>query len=176
MSLPDRPNEGASTGTGAYPLSANSLDSLVRYTPSAAGTSLVSAVDLPAGALLTRITTSSPAPAKRWSTVQTGRDSHMELNSALLYMNHSCAPAVELDVARGEVRVSRKGQGIKEGDPVTFFYPSTEWDFAAPFSCLCGSEGCVGEVRGAKFIAREEMGRWWFNEHIVELARERDGR
>jgi len=98
----------------------------------------------------------------------------MELNSALLYMNHSCAPSLEVDVKDMVVRVSRH-RDLKQGDELTFFYPSTEWDFAGPFECLCAEKGCVGSVRGAKHITGQEKGKWWFNEHIKEMMRERDG-
>lgn len=47
---------------------------------------------------------------------------------------------------RWEVRVSEDGEGLKEGDELTFFYPSTEWSMAQPFDCLC-----KGVMKGRKW-------------------------
>ena len=74
-----------------------------------------------------------------------------------------------------EVRVARDRE-LKEGDDLTFFYPSTEWKFDRPFECLCGAgkDVCVGRVEGAEGIDGEMPGRWFINEHILALAGERD--
>ena len=160
---------------GAYPLTTNSLQTLVAYTERPTGVALVSKVSLPAGSLFTPITTATSVSSPIWSTVQTGRDSHIELNSALLYMNHSCAPSLEVDTQKMEVRVARDRE-LKEGDDLTVFYPSTEWKFDRPFDCLCG-EGkgvCVGAVSGAEGIDGGQLGRWFVNGHILGLAEERD--
>ncbi|GAB7357785.1 hypothetical protein MBLNU459_g0432t1 [Dothideomycetes sp. NU459] len=173
----DAPPPANSKGEGAYPLTANNLTSLVSYNGHPAGISIVSRVALPAGAVFTPITTATPAPAKRWSSVQTGADPdrHIELNSALLYMNHSCAPSLEVDATRMEVRVAR-GRDLAVGDDLTFFYPSTEWEFSRPFECLCGAgEGvCVGRVEGAKAFSEAELERWFVNEHILAMVKARD--
>jgi len=174
MTVPSTPGIKSANGDGAYPLTVNDLSSLVSYNENPAGVSINSRVSLPRGSLFTRITTSTPAFPKRWSTVQTSKDTHLELNSALLYMNHSCNPLLEVDVKEMVVRVSRE-RDLKAGDDLTFFYPSTEWEFDAPFECLCAEKGCLGKVRGAKFIEGKDAQRWWFNEHIQELMKERDG-
>lgn len=36
----------------------------------------------------------TPASTATYATVQTGRDSHLNLNSDLLYINHSCEPSL----------------------------------------------------------------------------------
>lgn len=111
-----------------YPLSANSLEELVSYVPSAEEPySIISKVALPAGSVLTPITSATKTPIKAYSSVQVSKVEHIELNSALLYMNHSCDPSVELDTTRMEVRVSGS-RDLKVGDHITFFYPSSEWD------------------------------------------------
>ncbi|PSK55868.1 hypothetical protein C1H76_1223 [Elsinoe australis] len=170
-SAPTDPSVAQQTPQGAYPLSMNDLSSLVSYHAHPAGLSIRSLVSLPAGSVFAKITTSTPTNTKRWSTVQTSRDTHIELNSALLYMNHSCNPSLEIDVKSMEVKVARGGD-VSKGDELSFFYPSTEWEFDNPFKCLCGSKGCLGEVKGAKYIKEEELGRWFVNEHILELKRE----
>ncbi|KAE8824123.1 hypothetical protein PTNB73_09082 [Pyrenophora teres f. teres] len=124
------------------------------------------------GALFARITNPTPATVA-YSSVQASRDLHIELNSDLVYINHSCAPSLVFDMARWEIRVSDKGEGLKEGDELTFFYPSTEWDMAQPFDCLCKKKECVGRVAGARDMDESVLGRYWLNAHVEELLEER---
>lgn len=98
----------------------------VNRSAKAFGSGAYSRIDLPAGALFAKINTATPG-RKAYTTVQTGPDSHIELNSDLVYCNHSCAPSLVFDMARMEVRVVGD-RPLKNGDALTFFYPSTEWD------------------------------------------------
>lgn len=50
-----------------------------------------SLVDLPAGALFARITGVTATTPPSYSTTQAGRDLHLELNSNIHFVNHSCA-------------------------------------------------------------------------------------
>lgn len=38
-----------------------------------------------------------------------------------------------------------------------------------PFECTCGSERCVGVVRGARWLNKDVLERYWLNDHIREL-------
>src|SRR6266511_1190557 len=101
----------------------------------------VSAVSLRPGALFTHITTATPAP-KTYTSVQVSQNTHMELNSDLRYVNHSCVPNLVWDLAKMEIRVAGKedggdGHGLREGEELSFFYPSSEWDFEQGFECKC---------------------------------------
>lgn len=40
---------------------------------------------------------------------------------------------------------------------MTFAYFSTEWFMDQPFNCLCGSAKCIGEITGAKSIAKKVL-------------------
>jgi len=131
----------------------------------------VSLVDLEAGALFTKIDTATPAPKSAYSTVQTGKDSHIELNSDLLYCNHSCDPNLVFDMSKMEVRVI-DNRPLKKGDPLTFFYPSTEWDMAQTFECACGSKKCLGMISGAKHMKRDDLRRYWLNPYIEDMLQE----
>ncbi|KAK4503523.1 hypothetical protein PRZ48_004438 [Zasmidium cellare] len=152
----------------AYDLKINSLQNLVSFVNTPAGLCVVSKVSLPAGAHFAYITSHEPQPSPIWKTIQTSATTHTDPQSALLYMNHSCAPSLEvhtfspdpatgkypqsppggnrngeiLDVGphglAGEVRVARD-KGISPGDALTFFYPSTEWAMDRGFECLCGA-------------------------------------
>ena len=82
-----------------------------------------SLVSLPAGSLFARLTgLTSGGPAK-YSSVQAGRNLHVELNSNLLYVNHGCAPSLEFDMEHMEVRVARD-RDLKKGDLLTFYASS----------------------------------------------------
>ncbi|KAH6628997.1 hypothetical protein C7974DRAFT_178584 [Boeremia exigua] len=135
-----------------------------------------SLVNLPAGAIFARITT--PTPAKvAYSSVQAGKNLHIELNSDLVYINHSCAPTLIFDMARWEVRVNPDlERGLKEGDELTFFYPSTEWSMAQPFDCLCKSSECKKVIKGAKDTSLSDLDEYWLSDHIKELLHERDAK
>jgi len=115
---------------------------------------------------------------KAYSSVQygTGPHDHLELNSDLLFMNHSCDPSVQLLLPRGRPDqwcLKTGPRGLKEGQAVTFFYPSTEWDMAQGFQCSCGSEKCLGDIRGAKYLSLEQLeDRGEVNEHIRRLKQE----
>lgn len=112
---------------------------------------------------------------KAYTSVQTGANSHIELNSDLVYCNHSCNPSLNFDMGKMEVRVV-DDRDLKVGDQLTFFYPSSEWDMDQPFQCNCGAgEGvCKGVIDGAKKMDRKDLEGYWLNDHIKELLQERD--
>ncbi|CAK3952804.1 Hypothetical predicted protein [Lecanosticta acicola] len=189
-----------------YDLTVNDLEKLVSLVHTPAGLCVVSNVSRPAGAHFAYITRHVPRAAPTWKTIQTSTTTHTDPTSALLYMNHACQPSLEVhtfapdpatgtyplsppagnrngeildvDPARGlagEVTVARD-RGLEPGDPLTFFYPSTEWKFDRPFDCLCGAppDVCLGTVQGASVLSRKDLDRWFFNEHIWQLADKRD--
>jgi len=98
-------------------------------------------------------------------TVQIGQTLHTEV-AHLSALNHSCDPNVILDTERMFV-IARKH--ITAGDELTFFYPSTEWEMAAPFICLCGATNCIHVVAGARFLPLSTLERHYLNRHIREL-------
>ncbi|KAL2870716.1 uncharacterized protein BJX67DRAFT_378047 [Aspergillus lucknowensis] len=133
----------------------------------------VSEISLPAGAVFAKITTATPGP-KAYTSVQTGRDTHIELNSDLVFCNHSCTPSLNFDMHKMEVRVV-DDRPLHVGDALTFFYPSSEWEMDQAFQCTCGAgEKCKGLIEGAKVLSREALEGYWLNPHIEELLRERD--
>lgn len=85
----------------AFPLTQNNLQDLMEYTRAFDGQfSVVSKVDLPAGTHFCDVFTQIPVPASTRSSIETCKTAHEEFNSALVYMNHSCAPTLELEVLR----------------------------------------------------------------------------
>lgn len=114
----------------------------------------------------------TPAENATYATVQMGKGKHLNLNSDLLYINHSCDPSLMFDTTTLNVIVGPKG--LKEGDELTFFYPSTEWDMAQPFDCFCGAATCRGRISGARDMTAAQLEGLWLNGHIRELLEERD--
>lgn len=59
-------------------------------------TKSISRVDLPPFALYAPMSSPpvTPAAAATYATVQVGRNQHINLNSDLLYINHSCEPSL----------------------------------------------------------------------------------
>lgn len=134
---------------------------------------LLAEVPFKRGQIITLMTphlTSAASPS--YSTVQVGENAHIELNSDLLYCNHSCDPNVRFDVSAADkstwAAVAEKD--IAKGDTLTFFYPSTEWAMAQPFKCACNcGNKCLGQISGAKYINTDMLANYFLNAHILRL-------
>lgn len=163
-------------------------------------TKSISRVELPPFALFAPMSSPpvTPAAAATYATVQVGRNQHINLNSDLLYINHSCEPSLVsfstsppflffflslpnvrqpltpqvFDTASRKIWVGPKG--LRPGDELTFFYPSTEWDMAQPFSCFCGTPSCRGRISGARNMSHDQLAGLWLNGHIWDLLAEAD--
>lgn len=62
------------------------------------------------------------------------------------FLNHSCEPNAAFDDRRLIAL-----RPIAAAEQITFDYNTTEYDLASPFECHCGSAGCCGVVRGARW-------------------------
>lgn len=98
-------------------------------------------------------------------TVQIGRDRHTEVGK-LSALNHSCDPNVILDTENLQMVAFRD---IEQGEELSFFYPSTEWEMDAPFICLCGASSCIHVVAGARFLPLSTLENHYLNRHIREM-------
>ncbi len=98
-------------------------------------------------------------------TVQIGRDEHTDVGK-LAALNHSCDPNVILDTKNMLMVACRD---IAKGEELSFFYPSTEWEMAAPFICLCGASNCIHVVAGARFLPLSTLENHYLNPHIREM-------
>src|SRR5688572_22761783 len=88
-------------------------------------------------------------------TVQVAEDKHIELfPECLECANHSCDPNCFFDTTRMEFVTLR---AMAKGEEFKFFYPSAEWDMDQAFPCNCGSPNCVGMIKGAKYLSKEEQ-------------------
>jgi hypothetical protein len=130
------------------------------------GARLVTARPVRRGEVIAPIRRFRKTGAPTRHSIQTGPDSHIDDLGDLRYLNHSCAPTVLVDTERLEVVAARD---LAAGDELTFFYPSTEWEMAQPFACLCGASQCLGTVSGARDLAPDLLGRYALNPHIRTL-------
>ena len=77
-------------------------------------------------------------------------------------------------MVRWEIRVvADKADGLRAGEELTCFYPSTEWHMAQPFECRCGESVCRGQITGARDMSEKDLNSYWLNAHIEELLEER---
>lgn len=98
-------------------------------------------------------------------TVQVGDNEHIELLPEFLEcINHSCDPNCFFDTTEMKL-VSLKD--IEEGEELTFFYPSTEWDMDQSFKCGCGTKACIGMIKGAKYLTPELIKKHRFTDYIT---------
>lgn len=131
-----------------------------------------SLVSLPAGALFAKITTATQGDHDTYTSVANGVGSRIELNSDLVYCNHSCDPSLVFDMTNFEVRVAGD-RPLTVGAELTFFYPSTEWGMVQPFQCECKSSKCIGLIAGASEIDTAVLQKYWLNRHIRQLVDEK---
>jgi len=144
----------------------------VERSEKAFGSRAVSLIDLPAGSVFAKITGATRSH-KAYTSVQIGENAHIELNSEIVFINHSCSPSVIFDMEAFEVRVV-EGRDLKKGDALTFFYPSSEWDMAQPFECTCGEGNCCGVISGAGKMEESVLRKYWLNAHIERMLAARN--
>jgi len=107
-------------------------------------------------------------------TVHVDVDKHMLLYPEhLQYINHSCDPNVFFDTHSMKIVALKQ---IAEGNEMTFFYPSTEWHMAQPFTCFCGSSKCLREIRGAAHIPVEILSTYKLTRFIQQQLHERSNK
>ena len=97
-------------------------------------------------------------------TVQITEDEHIELSPEYLEcINHSCDPNCFFDTAAMQLIAVKD---VKEGEELTFFYPSAEWDMDRAFECLCGTSQCIGMIKGAKYLSSDLVKKYRFTDFI----------
>jgi hypothetical protein len=181
--LPEHANGHGAVGASKGPPVDNEAEALVdltklvhvEYGDAAAFTSrALSLVARPRGSLFAPLA-GLTGDSKSYATLQISRARHVQLNSMLLYCNHSCAPSLEFDTSAMVVRVARD-RDLQVGDPLTFWYPSTEWEMAQPFACTCNTAPCKGWISGARDMSVDVLRQYWLNGHVEELLEERESK
>jgi hypothetical protein len=117
--------------------------------------SLHSIVNFSEGDTICQFSAAAILKTPTYLTVQIGIGEHIHLKPEFLkFVNHSCEPNVFFDTSSMEFVALRN---IQPGDEFTFFYPSTEWDMAQPFECLCGTTSCLKQITGAAHMDIEKL-------------------
>jgi hypothetical protein len=99
---------------------------------------------------------------------------HITLQPEFLqYINHSCAPNVFFDTTAMQLVALKE---IREGEEMTFFYPSTEWEMIQPFNCYCGSHNCLGQIQGAAFLPKNAWKQYRLTDFIQRQLAKRSAR
>jgi hypothetical protein len=97
-------------------------------------------------------------------TVQIKDDVHIELHPECLECaNHSCEPNCFFNTTTMQLVAIKP---VKIGDELTFFYPSAEWDMDRAFECLCGTDQCIGMIKGAKYLSSDLVKKYRFTDFI----------
>ena len=68
-------------------------------------------------------------------------------NHGWRFLVHACEPNATFHVASREIRAVRS---IEQDEEISLDYNESEARLACPFECECGSQQCVGTVRGYK--------------------------
>ncbi len=99
-------------------------------------------------------------------TVQIAENIHVELIPTFLEcINHSCEPNAFFETSKKALICIKP---IQIGEEFTFFYPSAEWEMDQPFECLCRSKSCIGFVRGALYLNKEQHMKYRFTDFIQQ--------
>jgi D-alanine-D-alanine ligase-like ATP-grasp enzyme len=97
-------------------------------------------------------------PVASKHSVQLDRGCHVVTETAIWrFTNHACVPNMRIDPATQSMVATCD---IAEGEELNFNYNTSEWSISSPFSCGCGMAGCMGEVRGFRYVPedrREEL-------------------
>ena len=91
-----------------------------------------------------------PTPTR--FSVQIGPRRHLDEMGPVDATNHSCDPSAFVDFSDPARIVLRALRDLSAGDEISIHYCATEYDMAAPFECGCGSDSCVGFVRGYRYL------------------------
>jgi len=150
----------------------------VDFKPGDHCSALIACKGFEVGQVIAHLTGLTKGP-RSYATMQCGHgpDDHVDLNSDLLYVNHSCDPNTAFDLSspdqsKWHVYALKR---IVIGESLTYFYPSTEWLMDQPFDCTCGAPSCLRRIEGAAMLPREELlARGAVSPWISEATQQRD--
>ncbi len=115
-------------------------------------------------------------PAAAYTSVQTGRDSHVELNSDLVYCNHSCAPSLEFDTAAAGRPRGAGTATCARATPSPSGTPRPSGAWRSRLSAAAARAPRAGGGSRARGEMSEQVVRaYWLNPHIEDMLDERAG-
>lgn len=102
-------------------------------------------------------------------TVHVEKNKHVTPEGVMKYVNHSCDSNAKFIFEKRKVSFPTLSdnhevcwhmvatRNIKKGQGITYDYNLTEYDMAEHFQCNCGSEKCLGEIKGFKYLTPEQQ-------------------
>jgi hypothetical protein len=118
------------------------------------------------GELIAHFSAGSISAEPTYLTVQVGEQKHITLQPAFLqYINHGCDPNVFFDTSAMQLIALKE---IQPEEEMTFFYPSTEWKMNQSFQCYCGSQDCIGEIKGAAYLSQSLRRKYRMTDFIMQ--------
>lgn len=127
-----------------------------------------------AGELISDFSAGSISKDPTYLTVQIGVGKHITLQPEFLqYINHGCDPNVFFNTTTMQVIALKE---ITAGEELLFFYPSTEWKMTQSFPCYCGSAECIGTIKGAMFLTKEQQEKYRLTDFIQQQLAKRAAR
>lgn len=125
------------------------------------GKALLAAQNIKKGATVLKLAFDSVKKGAEASQVsmQIGEDAFIDSKHLKLsdFINHSCNPNLKVDY---ETMNFVSLRDIKIGEELCFNYLTTEYDMLRDyldFDCKCGSQSCVGRIRGFKFLSPQQQ-------------------
>lgn len=88
-------------------------------------------------------------------SIQIGPGQHLDDMGPVDATNHCCDPSAFIDFSDPERIALRALCDLSVGDEVSIHYCATEYDMASPFDCHCGADGCLGRIRGYRYVSDE---------------------
>jgi len=123
-------------------------------------------IDARQGDIICDFGASAIVQSPSYLTVQLNTNEHIYLQPSFLqYINHSCRPNVFFDTTSFKVICLTE---VRKGDEFCYFYPSTEWEMAQPFQCVCGSNNCLGYIGGASYLSEDVINNYRFSDFISQ--------
>jgi hypothetical protein len=124
-----------------------------------------------AGELFAEFTAKETLREPNYLTFQIAHNKHIMIYPEFLQcINHSCNPNTFFDTTAMRVVTLRP---IKRGEELTWFYPSAEWEMAQSFQCFCGSPNCLGEIKGAAYLAKNVLNHYRLTRFIQQQLHDR---
>lgn len=88
-------------------------------------------------------------------SIQVDENMHIEgTDDSNAFLNHSCDPNAYVDWKSLCLRARRN---IAASEEITCNYLTTDYEFHEKFICTCGSLKCKGEIKGFKYLTKEDQ-------------------
>lgn len=93
-------------------------------------------------------------------SIQVGERTHLHgAGTSADELRHACEPNARIVVEGAPPARVVALRDIEPGEEITIDYCATEDVVSEPFACSCGASGCYGQVRGYRYLDRQQRER-----------------